>query len=335
MVQDGKYNQKEKQKPHFDDIVIDLLSTKAAKIVSNELIQREERRAKRTTIIFSILALLGLSGIAGIISIQINLAVNSSLKKEIPKLEPIIEKKVRQIVDDNIGEVKKSLKDNEEFDDFLELVNQLEENEDLIPNNIRDSIIEKVRYLGKIERIRNRNKFMISISKVVKRFVLADLNLQLDELDDLVGDIIARDTEAALAITDHFGERIIGSAYTIDRLANEIERLKKYFNSARLRGYPEKALMWQIFIEFKRNNYTQNDTTTKLVESISDLNDTDTKELYRVVEWYSDPSIWQIITNQEGREMARLISSLRVVYPSMQKPLPGNNANSSRAHQSQ
>ena len=300
-----------------DTAFVEFVAMKTAQLVSGEVVAREERRGKRTAIIFSILALIGFGGIAGVISLQIKSAVNDAIETEIPKLDPIIEQKARSLVDANIGEIRRTLQQNEDLEELIDLVRALQETEGSFPNSLRDSIIEKLRILGDVDRITSQQRFLVAMETVVKKFAAVPLPVHLDELDDLVGNSISNSTMVSLDMADHYGEQIIGSAYPVQEMEGAVQRLQKYLVTAEQEGYPEKSLMWELFIEFKRSKYMRNDVTDRLVESIQDLEDVDHDEFFKFVDRYSSWENWMRQESQEGRELERLAKALMTEYPAI------------------
>lgn len=302
---------------------VELVSMKAAKIASDELVRREERRAKRTALIFSILALAGVSGSIGVISVQMRSILERSLDDAISRLDPVIEGKVQQSVDGSIGQVRTTLLENEKFDDFIELARTIQEQDDGFSNAQRDAALQRIRELSGVERITAQQRFLEAVRDVVAAFSSAGLSDQINELDTIAGDYMKNDTLATLYLSDHYGEQIVGSAYPVDRQVDSVDRLSKYLAAASSSGYPEKALLWELLIEFKRGGFAASDVTGKLVESIIDLNETDARQLYRFLWMYSDADRWQRVPTQEGRELERILALLVNAHPSL---LEGINA---------
>jgi hypothetical protein len=307
----------ESESRHRDELLVELSANRAAKIVSEELRKREEQKSKRITLVLSIVTLIGLSGLYGAVSLQIKSAVVNSIQTEISKLTPIIEEKSNYFVQQQIGEVQKCLFENELADDFVELTRKLAEAEDSFSNDLRDTIIDKIIQISKVKRLTKQQRVIDGIGIVVDRFARASLHSQIDKIDEVIGEMLVLDSKPARDLADHYGERIIGSPYPVERLETETGKIQKYLEASSGHGYPEKRVMWKIFIEFKRNKLQKSDTLTKLVESVSDLDAGDKRVFFRYLTLYSNSKNWQKIETQEGRELERLVTALYSIYPEL------------------
>ena len=183
----------------------------------------------------------------------------------------------------------------------------------------RNEALESIRKLSGVERITNQQRTILAIRKVILAFTQAGLNGDIDEIDDLIGDTVRSDTQIFLNLSDHYGQRIVGSPYPVEELAGQLERMQKYTKAADENGYPEKKLLWELFIEFKRNKYTSNPTTDSLVESIRDLSENDLPNFCNAVILFSDSTNWQNKETQEGRELEKLVLAIQENYQSIEE----------------
>jgi hypothetical protein len=138
---------------------------------------------------------------------------------------------------------------------------------------------------------------------------------EINRLDDLLGPAMATDQELARILVDHYGELIIGSPQPLEAHADNLQRLNRYMRAARELNYPERWLLWELFVEFKRNNYEKSPAVYGLLESSSDLPDANrTKfwfQFYRYTNWVN----WMRRPDQQSRELERLTAAMQGHYP--------------------
>ncbi len=297
--------------------LIDFISAKVCRGVSADIIQREERRGKRNALIFSVLGLLGLSGVTGVVSWRIEAAADERLTAALIDLKPTITTIAAREVSQQISEVERRLQENDMLQEFIEVVGRLRESKDGFSQALRDDAMIRIRGIAAIQRLAAGSRFVGAMRDVVERFAAAGLDQAVDEIDSLVGESIKRDDTIARTLGDHYGENVIGSPVGVERNTEQIARMQKYLYASTVAGYPEKQKMWELFIEFKRQQFADGPITGRIVESLDDLNEADRDNLYRFLGLYSAPENWQKIVNQEGREMERLVQALFDVYPAL------------------
>jgi hypothetical protein len=91
-------------------------------------------------------------------------------------------------------------------------------------------------------------------------------------------------------------------------------------------SYPEKALIWAVFVEFKRNNFTDSATVRSLLESTRDLADDDRAEFWYNLLVYTDSTNWLLAPDQQGRELEKLMAALQRTYPEITRVMENNIA---------
>ena len=169
--------------------------------------------------------------------------------------------------------------------------------------------------ISQLKRITDQSEIRAAFARIIIAFRLANLEKEIDQIDELIGHILIHDARSATVMADHYGELIMGSAYDLDDLATQTGNIQKYLDAGSNEGYPEKEKLWRIFIELKKNNYSKSATLTKLVASIVDLNDQDENALQRQLEHYSDATNWMNPVTQQGRELEKAVKLLRQFYP--------------------
>jgi hypothetical protein len=91
-------------------------------------------------------------------------------------------------------------------------------------------------------------------------------------------------------------------------------------------SYPEKALIWAVFVEFKRNNFADSSTVRSLLESTRDLANDDRAEFWYNLLVYTDSTNWLLAPDQQGRELEKLMAALQRTYPEITQAMEYNLA---------
>ena len=77
--------------------------------------------------------------------------------------------------------------------------------------------------------------------------------------------------------------------------------------------------MWELFVAYKRSQYARSTTTDGMVEMVQDLNEADTRNFCYHIFLNSHPLHWMNEADQEGRELARLVTKLLEEYPDLRQ----------------
>jgi len=247
--------------------------------------------------------------------------LNTYIDERTQTLEIHFEEKVEMVVakdiDRKVGEVRTLLEQYKNYQEFLAIseIIESEVKNDKMPEESLQSAIQLAGELAPSESITKQPRFLEAIKIVIDLLVRTDRNSEIDSLEALLGEVLATDSKISQDLADHYGQVIISSPYPVEDLQQQFEALSRYARSSRELNYPEKALMWELFVAYKRNQYQKSPTTNGMVEMIQDLNEADTRNLCYHVFLNSHPLHWMNIPDQEGRELARLVTKLLGDYP--------------------
>jgi hypothetical protein len=161
------------------------------------------------------------------------------------------------------------------------------------------------------------------IIDVMSRF---NRETEINRMDDLFGHVMASDQELAHTLVDHYGQLVVGSPRPIEAQSDNMARLHRYMRAAHDLSYPEKALIWAVFVEFKRNNFTDSGTVRSLLESTRDLAPDDYAEFWYNLLVYTDSKNWLLAEDQQGRELEKLMAALQRTYPEITQVMENNIA---------
>jgi len=319
--------------------LINYLVEKTSSTANAELLQREERRNRRMTVLLSILMAVGVGGAVSAIKVlikdqmetiearveDIQEELNNSIDQRTQTLESHFEEKVELAVakdiDLKVGEVRTLLEQYKNYQEFLALseIIEAEVKNDKLPEEPLQSAIDLVGKLASAESITRQPRFLEAIKIVIDLLVRTDRKSDIDSLEGMLSEVLATDSKISQDLADHYGQIIISSPYPVEELQNEFEALSRYTRSSRKLNYPEKALMWELFVAYKRNLYQKSQTTDGMVEMVQDLNEADTRNLCYHIFLNSHPLHWMNTPDQEGRELAKLVNKLLEDYPSFRQ----------------
>jgi hypothetical protein len=330
--------------------LMDYLVERAAERAKDAIIDRDERRKRIVTLVFSIIALVGISGLVSIFKIYVrseldvfndrlneaNLTLDKKLDSKsavlFQDLQQSVKEKVGAEIADQVGAVKKILDEDDVVERYVELALDLPEK--LVGVHQRgdkymaDKLAEVMQAAEQMAQIkqstRRRRRFFISTRQIVDVMTRYNRETEINQLDKLFGDVMAADQELARKLVDHYGQLVIGSPQGIDAQPANMDRLQRYMRAAHDLGYPEKALIWSVFVEFKRNQFNGNSTTRSLLESTRDLADEDRAEFWYNLLVYTDANNWMTNPDQQGRELEQLMAALQRQYPEVTQVMQAN-----------
>ena len=319
--------------------LIDYLVEKTSSTANAELLRREERRNRRMTILLSILTAVGIGGAVGAVKMLIKDQMHS-LHAQVDTMYQDIEQHVdtrtdmleanfaeqvavavEKQVEVKLGEVRTMFEQYKLYQEMLAIAEiiKVDVSNDKFPEEQLMKIQELLEQLADAESIISQPHFLEAIKIVMDLLVRTDRNTEIDNLEQLFRQVLVTDSKVALDLTDHYGQVIISSPYPVEKLQNEFEALTRYARTSRELNYPEKALMWELFVAYKRSQYVPNATTNGMVEMVQDLNDADTRNFCYHMFLNSHPLHWMNKPDQEGRELARLVTSLLDNYAGLRQ----------------
>ncbi|TWT94762.1 hypothetical protein Pla108_36110 [Botrimarina colliarenosi] len=318
--------------------LIDYLVEKASGATNAELLVREERRNRRMAALLSVLTFFGIGAIVGAIKMFVQNEIEVSevrVREEVTEaltlefvqrhdeFQQSVAASIAERVDNEVGAVRAELQNYKLYQELIA------HSEGVATNAADGKIAEKslghamdaIAALADVPTIRGQPRFLEAVNVVVDVLVRTDRESAIEKFETLLGDVMATHKDTALDLVDHYGELIISSPYPIERLTTEAAALARYAAAAREHSYPERALMWELFVAYKSNGYSPNRTTESLVEMTHDLSDTDLNELCYQLFLHSHPLHWMNTPDHEGREMARLVNGLMNDHPTLRKIL--------------
>ena len=319
--------------------LIDYLVEKASSTTNAELLQREDRRNRRASILMAMVGAIGIGGVIGALKLFVKEEmerVEKHMTSVAAELESYVDSKaqqfekemsvqvdsiVKQQVEQQVGQVRTLLEQYKSYQELLaqsEII-QDELAEDKVPDSSIENAVKLLADLALAETIVSQPRFLEATNIVIDLLVRMDRHSDIDVLDKLLGTVFVTHKDISLNLTDHYGQVIISSPYPVEKLSTEFDALTRYAQASREMRYPEKALMWELFVAYKRNGYQRNPTTDVMVETVQDLNDDDTRNLCYHMFRNSHPLHWMNRPDQEGRELARLVTSLLDNYPNMRQ----------------
>ena len=316
--------------------LIDYLVEKASSTTNAELVRREDRRNRRTTFVFSLISLVGIGAVVGAIKMfvqqeivtaqrnvsqDMRLEMEQTLEARLQKFEQRAQASVASQVDEQVGQVRTMLEQYKQYQELLAIAEiiKAEVENDKFPEQQMETALKLIEQLAPAESITGQPRFLEATKVVIDLLVRTDRKRDIDEVEHLLSHVLVTDSKIALDLADHYGQLIISSPYPVESLQSEFEALSRYARAARELKYPEKALLWELFVAYKRSQYTRSATTDGMVEMVQDLNEADTRNFCYHIFLNSHPLHWMNTPDQEGRELARLVAKLLEDYPDLRK----------------
>ncbi len=323
--------------------LIDYLVEKASNNTNAELLQREERRNRKTTFFLSLISLVGVGAIVGAIKMfvqqeittarssvvqEVRQEMQNDLDTRLGKFEQQAVDSVASQVEEQVGQVRTMLEQYKQYQELLALAEiiKTELENDKFPEQQMEMAQKLIRQLAAAESITGQPRFLEATKIVIDLMVRTDRKRDIDELEKLIGHVLETDSKVSQDLADHYGQLIISSPYAVEDLQSEFDALSRYARATRELKYPEKALMWELFVAYKRNQYTPSATTNGMVEMVQDLNEADTRNFCYHIFLNSHPLHWMNNPDQEGRELARLVTSLLEDYPTLRQTVEAQMA---------
>ncbi len=316
--------------------LIDYLIEKTSSTANAELLRREDRRNRRTAAFLSILAFIGIGAVVGAIKLFVQQEIASAESAIVEKVKTAVSQDLHlrlndfekealatthNQVNEQVGQVRTMLEQYKDYQEFLALseIIKAKVNDDKFPEQQLESALGLIDQLAPAESITLQANFLEAVEVVIDLLVRTDRNSEIDQLEQALSNVLVTDSSISLDLADHYGQIIISSPYPVEDLKHEFEALSRYAQSSRELKYPEKALMWELFVAYKRNEYRRTPTTDSMVEMVQDLNGPDTRNFCYHIFLNSHPLHWMSNPDQEGRELARLVTKLLEEYPSLRQ----------------
>jgi hypothetical protein len=340
--------------------LIDYLVEKAAKTTNAQLVEREDRRNRRSTVLFSVITFVGVSGLVGAAQLFIDNAVqdrtkefsgemqrnaehlerqiaamhleSQSLQKllneQMNTLSQGIEQKVKLQVAEEASRGLLLLKQREQYYALKQFVAEIEEQvaQNEYPENLLTAAVDTANLLADAHEITSEPQFEAMIETLVDLLVRTDRVKDIHLIEQATRETCVRSKNIALNLTDHFGQLIISSPYPVDQTPGEFEALTRYARASRELKYPEKSLMWELFVEYKRAKFSRSPTTDEIVDMIYNLEPADLRNFSYHVFLNSHPLHWMNNPDHEGRMIAKLVGNLLDACPELRKTVEAQMA---------
>ena len=333
--------------------LIDYLVEKASTTTNAELVEREDRRNRRSTIVLSVVTFIGISGLMGAARLFIDSAVQERTKafsaemqrnseqlerriavmqlesqalqkllnEQMNTLTLSIEQKVKNQVSEEASRGLLLLKHREQYHALKQFVSEIKEqiaiNE--YPENLLTAAVDTANSLADAPEIIAEPQFQGMIETLIDLLVRADRVKDVSRVEKATRETCVRSKNITFSLTDHFGQLIISSPYTVEQMPEEFEALTRYARASRELKYPEKSLMWELFVEYKRAKHKRSATTDEIVGMIHNLEAADLRNFCYYVFLNSHPLHWMYTPDHEGLTLAKLISGLLDDYPELRK----------------
>jgi hypothetical protein len=333
--------------------LIDYLVEKAAKTTNAQLVEREDRRNRRSTVLFSVITFVGVSGLVGAAQLFIDNAVqdrtkefsgemqrnaehlerqiaamhleSQSLQKllneQMNTLSQGIEQKVKLQVAEEASRGLLLLKQREQYYALKQFVAEIEEQvaQNEFPENLLTAAVDTANLLADAPEVTAEPQFESMIETLVDLLVRSDRVKDINRVEQATRETCVRSKNIALNLTDHFGQLIVSSPYSVERMPDEFEALTRYARASRELKYPEKSLMWELFVEYKRAKLSRSPTTDEIVTMIYNLDPADLRNFSYHIFLNSHPLHWMNNPDHEGRMIAKLVGNLLETYPELRK----------------
>lgn len=307
--------------------LVDYLIEKAAGATGAEILQREERRNRRMAVLFSVLTFFGIGAIVGAIEMFVRLKIDASQDQVVEKVtaeltdrferraeafRQVVEGEIEVQVEQRVGAVRNELQHYKTYQEFIahaEVISS-EAAENRVADQSLAHALDAITELADAPTIIRQPRFLEAAKSVIDVLVRTDRDREIDQVDSLLGQVLPLQKSASLDLADHYGELIVSSPYSVERLERESEALARYARAAREHKYPEKALMWELFVAYKSNGFKADRTTQNMVDMVRDLNENDLNEFCYQIVLNSHPLHWMTTPDHEGRELARIVNGL-------------------------
>ncbi len=331
--------------------LIDYLVEKTASTTKNALIEREDRRNRRSTMLFSLITFVGISGLMGAAKLFIDRAVQertkefhaemlsnaeqlerkiASMQLEAQALQKLLTDKIEAIADAIDHQVKMqvseeasrglmTLKHREQYHALKQFVAEIQEQvaENSFPENLLTAAVDTANQLSDATDIVQEPMFQEMIETLIDLLVRSDRVKDINRVEQATRETCLRSKRIALDLTDHYGQLIVSSPYPVETLQSEYEVFTRYARASRELKYPEKAIMWELFVEYKRTQYAKSPTTDEIVEMANTLNSADLRNFCYHIFLYSHPLHWEHTPDHEGQTLSKLVDKLLTDYPEL------------------
>lgn len=177
----------------------------------------------------------------------------------------------------------------------------------------RDEVVSLLRQL-KGTPVIARPEFTAILERIVTKFHLSRQREALDEIDSLLGDVVAQNKEMTRTMIDAYGQRVIGSSRSLGEDAPVIARFQRYLGKASSVGSPELEFLWGMMLDARNADGSDLRPNPRRAEAMQYLESVDARFLLLKLIEFSIPKSWTHIPTFESEQLARYAKAVRRAY---------------------
>ena len=211
-------------------------------------------------ILFAVLAFLGYSNLSSIRE-DVKIPVLAELKDAIStQIDETYKEKQSRFIQEALSQTCAEMDSKIAFVQFSALANELNKREESFTNSERDAVLSLLEQAIKSPAASERAAFVSSVEHLINTFFKADLAEEIDNLDDILGEVMLSKPGIVFTMATHYGHRVAGEAKLSESTGR---RFNKYAKTAYKFGAEAAVLPYQIALEFrkaenKRNTFSGN-----------------------------------------------------------------------------
>ena len=295
-----------------------LLKTIVSEAVAEVDARIEARESKRWTYIGAgVTALIAIIGFFGIRDVRrrVSMDVRDELRTG-TMLRGLIEESVKENVTEDIEAQLKKIGDEFYFYQFSNLASSLKYGgRSGFTNKERDAAMQAIRQLSVREDIIKRDEFAVALETIIDKFAAADLNYQLDEIDDLIPNVISDVSGIIQTYMMHYGMRVLGDIDVTDDL---IRRFKRFTENCKRQRIYELAIPYLMVYEYSNESENTQDILDAYIQDAANLKDEEKDTIKSLFEKNIDPSA---VANRPTGQVLRFCKKYKAFYDSYKERL--------------
>ena len=169
------------------------------------------------------------------------------------------------------------------------------------------------------ERLATKDTFPTLLASVVNVVTSAERGADVDRLDELFRTTLTTHPDSIMMMVTHYGRIVLGSVLPLDSQPQDnLDRLLTYAAAAEQQGLRELFILWNLLLEFQRNDFQVSEITDNLLEASTYLDEEHTNNFHSYLALLSDPSQYQYDVTYESITLGRKINQLVDIYPQLQ-----------------
>ena len=169
------------------------------------------------------------------------------------------------------------------------------------------------------ERLAAKDTFPTLLAGVVNVATSTEWSADVDKLDELFHTTLTTHPDSIMMMVTHYGRIVLGSVLPLDSQPRDnLDRLLTYAAAADQQGLRELFILWNLLLEFQRNDFQASDITDDLLQAAAYLDEERTNNFNSHLALLSDPSRYLYDVTYEAITLGRKINQLVDVYPQLQ-----------------